>query len=484
MARKHKNHKLIAFAIFAILLTIFLISSDFLFKLTTKIYPIYYNNLFSTDSVRLSNGIIFTRHSESNRAGIWFSDLEKNSEKQLISYEELIGTYDKSRYVINDYFGPVVSPDKTKMILVLMLDEIQNGPVETSSDKYIKANVYLYDIKSNKIKTLLNDVNLLDGYAQTPVWNNDSNTILLSFKKQNKNEVYLVNLFGFSRKINSLRWTSLYGQFNQRFLNQNYIIYNYLSHQPDSLKYTYLGSTGVFDINKDKVYDIVNLNINTYNTTIMDSELIASLSTPVMGRDINFSPDEINGLIKYNLSTNNLEKYNLPINYSKPKSFERLGSRLVCANWTLLYEKINENSKLDNLDYRIYLYNLKTGENIDFINPKSFYTHPVPNCDNNKHIQMLTDNDIYDYDLSTDDLKMTKYNYSDILNKKVSGLYENGHNLYGQKLFIDYIQGFGPTKDSSDPGIYYIDLNKKFIKQITITDSKVDSQDIFVEYIR
>ena len=132
-----------------------------------------------------------------NRAGIWDYDFSQKTETQLISFQEMLGTYNTSP---NDlYANPEISPDLTKIVFYL----------KSSGDNY---NLWLYDLTSGKKQKILEDIVLFKGYIQSPRWSKNSDLIYITLYENGLNRLSSIDLHGNKKRLANSYVVKSFGQ--------------------------------------------------------------------------------------------------------------------------------------------------------------------------------------------------------------------------------------------------------------------------------
>lgn len=459
---------------FTLISIIFFFLPKLWFNLTTLAYPPYYK-ITSGPDVRLEpNSVIFQRiqtslNSDHTRSGIYIASPDQYVEKKLFTFKDL----GSERIGL---ITSVVSPDQTKLAFY-----VSAGSQEPSNQesKYHKQTLFVYDLKKNKLSALLKDVYTYRGYTQNPVWDEKSQTMLVSFKKDGVNTLHRINLFGVLEKV-GLNYSG--NAFWPRYLDRNTIVFN--TAMPQNGSEQELTKLGFLDLRFDWI-KIIDLGFSTYASTFDIARLNhhSYLRAGGYNDQQKFSETDIHNLIDYNEQTGQINTIPIPTTYNKPSNLKRLSVQSICDNIAYLIEHTT--------DPRDKAHNWGTGRHfIYFLNDKSlaaledtdFDFFPTCQRDQNR-IYMLSSNKLYDFNLQ-DPLHPTVFDFNTPL-KKIIGDYKK-HNLYinlvkyeGRRLYLSLEPGWGNNQQSFLQGLYLIDFDRQAAHQIS-QPPESNIQDIYL----
>ncbi len=449
------------------------------FRVVTAIYSS--RSGIANELVNLpKDALFFFRNSSDHtpeRTGIWTSTGSKDSEKEILSISQIYKEpFDASKKRLIFYANPTIGPDKTKIAFYIGIDN-KEFDVKDKSD--IPANLYVYDVISGKLTTLMKSVKLLRGYTQSPIWNSKSQFLLITIKQGEKNELFEVNLRGDKNNLDLISS----GEFWPRFVNENTVFLN------TSLPYDHFLASidlrtfwpSVYNFNKFSTY----LNKGIYLTK-------DGFVTTVSGDNYNrhpFKSNEINGLVKYYFNDGSVKTYLPPNNYIKTTKTANLRADLICGNLVFLIEeninpdKYGFDKNHDNDSYYIFSLDSQNLQKIP-INERYYY---YPKCDNKmQRIIQTTRNNILFYDIKNP-IPPRIYNYAKALEiVGVSGnnfVYMNIAGFQDNYLVAEVNPMFDLNFFPKGTGLYVVDLETN--KAVRFTYPTInDGQDQYIYYFK
>lgn len=374
------------------------------------------------------------------------------------------------------YSNPVISPDKTKIVFYVGVD---NKEFDVKDNSNIPANLYVYDILSEKVTTLMEGVALLRGNTQSPVWDSKSQFLLVTINDGIKNILFEVNLRGDKNKLDMINT----GEFWPKFVNDNLVFFN--TNFPDD------HSLASIDLRTfwPSVYNFKEFSTYGHLAIYLTRD---GFVTGVSGDDYNrkpFKSDEINKLVKYYFSTGEVKTYKSPSNYIKTTNTSNLRADLVCEDLAFLIEeninpdKYGFDQSHNNDSY--YIFNLDT-RNLQKIPINERY-HYYPECDEEMHrIIQITYDDILFYDIKNPIPPMI-FNYSKALEKvgvsNKNSIYMNLTDFQDNYLIAEIDPMFDLNFFPKGTGLYILDLlNNKAVRFSYPTIN--DGQDEYIYYFK
>ena len=248
-----------------------------------------------------------------NSKGIFQFDRKTNESTQLIAAP------------VTSYGYPVLSPDNKKAAFY-----VGNGD-------HNRWNLLVYDFENGGTKKVIEKVNLLTDYRQSPVWSKDSQFLFVTNRDNyNVNKLYRVDLNGKKTALSSPSSVFYPQVIDENFVAFNVALPNYFSADLQGHSYDE-GVVGLVNM-ADGHLSFFDTPTTTYFAKIkkLNDTTLLKINQSNLSSKGALEKRIVYGLEKLSLSDSSLEAYSIPSNVKMTASSKRVEPLGYCGGRVLL----------------------------------------------------------------------------------------------------------------------------------------------------